>query len=146
MSKPNRESTMKTQIAALALALVTLAAVATPKTAKANDAGAILGGFIGGVIIANALNDHHHGTVVVRDGDRCDDNRGYWRDVSVRIWVPGAWVFERDHHGRHCRRYIAGHYELRTDRVWMAYNDYDRHDRRDYGRRDRDWGRRHHRR
>lgn len=144
MSEPNRESTMKTKITALALALATLAAVATPKTAKANDAGKILGGFIGGVIVASALNDHHHETVIVRDNDRCDEPRGYWRDVSVRVWVPGCWVFERDHCGRSYRRYVEGHYEFRSDRVWVAYNDYGHHDR--YDRYDRRDSGRHHRR
>jgi len=134
MTEPKREFTMKTKITALALALVTLAAVATPKTAKANDTGAILGGFIGGVIVANALNDHHHETIIVRDGDRCDEPRGYWREVSVRVWVPGCWVVERDRWDRHCRRYVEGHYEYRRDRVWVAYNDCDRYDRRGYDR------------
>lgn len=140
MSEPNRESTMKTKLTALALTLATLAAVATPNTAKANDAGKILGGFIGGVIVASALNDHHHETVIVRDGDRCDEPRGYWREVSVRVWVPGCWVFESGHHGHGYKRYVEGHYELRHDRVWVAYNDCDRDGR------DRDWGRRDRRR
>ena len=140
MSEPNKESTMKTKLTALALALATLAAVATPNTAKANDAGKILGGFIGGVIVASALNDHHHETIIVRDSDRCEEPRGYWREVSVRVWVPGGWVFERDHCGRGYKRYVEGHYELRPDRVWVAYNDCDR------GGRDRDWGRRDRRR
>ncbi|MBI2512798.1 MAG: hypothetical protein HYV96_12540 [Opitutae bacterium] len=138
---------MKTKLTALALALVTLFALATPKTAKANDAGAAIGGFIGGVIVGSVLADQHRGpdAVVVETGygyhrgsDRCDEPRGYWRDVHTRIWIPGGWIVERDHWGRHCRRYIEGHYEIRTERVWVAANDYghgryDRHDR--YGRR-----------
>lgn len=134
MTEPKRETNMKTKITAFALALFTLAAVATPKTAKANDTGAILGGFIGGVIVASALNDHHHETVIVRDSDRCEEPRGYWREVAVRVWVPGCWVVERDDWGRHCRRYVEGHYEMRRDRVWVAYNNYERYDRRGYDR------------
>lgn len=143
---------MKTKITVLALALVTLFALATPKTAQANDTGAAIGGFIGGVILGSVLADQHHGPdVVVQTGygyhrgpDRCDEPRGYWRDVRTRIWIPGGWIVERDHWGRHCRRYVDGHYEFRTERVWVAGNDYgrgrynrhDRYDRHDrYGRR-----------
>lgn len=141
---------MKTKLTALALALVTLFALATPKTAKANDAGAAIGGFIGGVIIGSVLADQHHGpdAVVVESGydydrgyDRCEEPRGYWRDVCTRVWTPGYWTMERDYCGRPYRRYVEGHYEIRTDRVWVAANDYgrgryDRYDRHErYGRR-----------
>lgn len=150
MSEPNQDSSMKTNLSALALALVTLFALATPKTARANDAGAILGGFIGGVIVGSVIADQHHGpdAVVVEAGyrgpDRCDARSGYWRDVSVRVWVPGGWVVARDHCGRHYRHYVEGHYEFRTDRVWVAtydrgHRDYDRHDRRGYDRHQRRW-------
>lgn len=136
---------MKTKFTALALALATLAALATPKTARANDAGAILGGFIGGVIVGSVIADHHHGpdAVVVEAGyrgpDRCDEPRGYWRDVTTRVWIPAAWIVERDHWGRPYRRYIEGHFEFRTDRVWVAYNDHGPRDRRGYDRHHRRW-------
>jgi len=127
---------MKTKITTLALALVTLFALATPKTAKANDAGAILGGFIGGVIVGSAIADNHRGpdAVVVeagyRDGYSCEAPRGYWQTVNTRVWVPGFWTMERDHWGRPFRRYVEGHYEVRAERVWVATNDYGhRHDR-----------------
>lgn len=127
---------MKTKITALALALVTLFALATPKTAKANDTGAILGGFIGGVIVGSAIADHHRGpdTVVVEAGYRHEAPRGYWRNVTTRVWVPGFWTMERDHWGRPYRRYVEGHYELRTERVWVATNDYGHHHDRGYRR------------
>ncbi len=142
---------MKTKFIALALATVTALSL-TPKPAAANDKGlAIVGGFLGGLIVASAINDSRHdrryeenyGTVVVvndRD-DRCEKRRdgGYWNVVSVQIWVPGYWITERSH--RSCyRRYVGGHYENRNDRVWVAYDRYDRrnhHDResgRGYGR------------
>ena len=47
-------------------------------------------------------------------------------------WVPGTCVTER-RHGRMHRYYVEGHYEIRTDRVWVAYDRHHRHDRRDYG-------------
>jgi len=126
---------MKTKITALALIAVTALAL-TPKPAVASDKGlAILGGFIGGMIVASAIDDSHHdvydrpGTTVIVDrrgdfADRCDE--GYWKVVTVRVWVPGYWLVERRHHGRDYRRYVEGHSEFRTERVWVAAGRYDR--------------------
>ena len=41
--------------------------------------------------------------------------------------MPGVWVVERDYYGRDCRRYVAGHYAPRHNRVWVANNRYDNH-------------------
>ena len=66
-------------------------------------------------------------------------------NVSVQVWVPGVWVVERRGYGHSHRRYVDGHYEYRTQRVWVSAdrrhdNRHDRwdnrHDRRD-DRRDR---------
>ncbi len=120
---------MNTKLTALALIAVTALSLA-PKPAVASDKTlAVLGGFIGGVIVASELN-HNYGyatapAVVVND--RCDD--GYWREVSVRFWVPGCWVVERSHHGRNYRRYAEGHYEFRIDRVWVSRDNRGGHDR-----------------
>lgn len=147
---------MKNKITALALIAVTALSLA-PKPAKAGDKElAIVGGLIGGLIIGSAINESRHSsdyphrstTVIVngrRDRDDCDD--GYWKEVSVKVWVPGCWVIERSRHGHSTKRYISGHYTFRTDRVWVSYdrNDrYDRHDRYDRDDRDdrrRDYGR-----
>lgn len=137
--------------------VLTLAATAfafTPKSAVAGDKEtALVGGLIGGIILGAVIADasDHDARVVVAshnhrhyDNDRCDD--GYWKRVEVRTWVPGYWVSER-RHGRTHRYYVEGHYEIRTDRVWVAYsrhNRYDRDDRRDHGydgRRERDYRR-----
>jgi hypothetical protein len=141
---------MKTKITALALAAVTALSFA-PKPAKAGDTEwALVGGLIGGIMIGAAINDSHHSTVypphntavVVRGPvvNDCDDRAGYWKDVSVKVWVPGCWIVERSRHGhsREVRRYVNGHYEFRSNRVWVAYdrghnNRYDNH-RSDYGR------------
>ena len=148
---------MKTKITALALITVTALSLA-PKPAQAGDKGlAIVGGFLGGLIVASAINENRHNdyprysTVIVNDRtDRCDDrgdrgDNGYWREVSVRVWVPGCWVVERSHHGRSFRRYVEGYYTFRTDRVWVGYDRSNRHDRHDrYDRPDgrgRDYGR-----
>jgi hypothetical protein len=122
---------MKSKITALALIAVTALSLA-PKPAVANDRTlAVIGGFIGGVIVASELN-HNYGyapapAVVVND--RCDE--GYWTEVNVRFWVPGCWVSERGHHGRSYRRYAEGHYEYRRDRVWVARDHRDGRDRDD---------------
>lgn len=137
---------MKNKITALALVAVTAFSLA-PKPAKAGDKElALVGGLIGGLIIGSAINDSRHSVdyprtttlVVDRRNDRYDDcdNRdsGYWKDVSIKVWVPGSWVIERSRHGREYRSYIAGHFTYRSDRVWVSYDRNDRNDRRDYGR------------
>ena len=128
---------MKTKLTALALATI-MALALTPKPAVASDKGlAVLGGFVGGVIVASAINNSHYDAyttapaVVVNDrggaAGRWED--GYWKVVTVRVWVPGYWVVERGYHGRSFRRYVEGHDEFRADRVWVSYDRRDRHDR-----------------
>lgn len=125
-------------IKATALCVAAAAFAFTPKPAVAGDKeAAIVGGLIGGLIIGAAIADAVDGDTHVvfanhRYADRCDD--GYWRTVDVRTWVPGYWVTER-RHGRTHRYYVEGHYEIRTRRVWVAYDRYDRRDR--YDRHDR---------
>ena len=135
---------MKTKITALAL--ITAAALSlAPKPAAASEKGlAIVGGFIGGLIVASAINDSYHdypartSTVVVDNRyDSCAP-AGYWRDVSVQVWVPACWVMERNYRGYDNRRYVSGHYENRNNRVWVSNDRRDYHGRevsRDYGRR-----------
>ena len=145
---------MKNKITALALIAVTALSLA-PKPAKAGDKElAIVGGLIGGLIIGSAISESRHSsdhaprstTVIVhgrRDRDDCEDD-GYWKEVSVKVWVPGCWVVERSRHGHSSKRYINGHFTFRTDRVWVSYdrNDrYDRHSRHDRNDRRRDYGR-----
>lgn len=131
---------MKNQIIAFSLITATALTFA-PKPAQAGDKEwAVLGGLIGGVIIGNAISESRHSayppphtTVIVND--RRDDNRdGYWKTVSVRVWVPGYWVEERSRFGRHHRYYVDGRYEYRDDRVWVAYDRHDRDDRHDHRR------------
>ena len=142
---------MKNKITALVLVAVTVFALA-PKPAKAGDKElAVVGGLIGGLIIGSAIADSHHSSdyrsnsVVVdaryddRYNDRYDgrydrNDRGYWKTVSVKVWVPGRWIIERSRHGRDYRRYVEGYYTLRTDRVWVSYDRHDRDDRRGDGR------------
>lgn len=138
---------MKTKLTALVLTAATALAL-TPKSAFAGDKEwAAVGGFLGGLIVGSAINDSRHDsypdgstTVIINDHrDHCDDRpEGYWENVTVRVWVPGCWIEERGRHGRCHRRYVEGHYEFRTDRVWVSFN---RHDRRGHDRHhDRDYG------
>jgi hypothetical protein len=121
---------MNTKITALTLAAATAFAF-TPKPASADHGdgaaifGAIVGGAIIGAAIASANNDH--APVYVSSGS-CPPPApvyvadGYWATASVNVWVPAVWVVERDYYGRNCRRYVAGHYECRNERHWVAYN------------------------
>jgi hypothetical protein len=138
---------MNTRLTALALTAATALSF-TPQSALAGDKEwAAVGGFLGGLIVGSVINDHDHDrgyrtsrTVIIdRDrhggcNDRCDDrceHRGYWKSVEIRTWVPDCWE-TRYERGRRVRIFIPGHYECRTDRVWVAYDRHDRHDR--YGR------------
>ena len=51
--------------------------------------------------------------------------RGYWKDVTVKTWVPERWFMSRDRWGRPVRVCEPGYYTYRTDRVWVD----GRHDR-----------------
>ena len=135
---------MKTKFTALALAAVTALSLA-PKPAMAGDKEvAIIGGFLGGLIVASAINDSHHDgyyerghtAVVVNDYECRDQQRdsGCWKEVSVQVWVPACWIVERSYYGRDCRRYVGGHYEYRTNRVWVAFDRNDRHENREISR------------
>jgi hypothetical protein len=138
--QPLEENIMNTKITALILAAATAFAF-TPKPAIADHKElAVVGGIIGGIIIAAAISDYgdnnfNHATVGYRSGDHCSD--GYWNTVAVKVWVPGYWVVERGHHGHSHRRFVPGHYEGRNDRVWVAYNRHNRYDRHDDRRGDR---------
>ncbi len=138
---------MNTKFTALALIAATALTLA-PKPAQAHDKGlAIVGGFLGGLIVASAINDSRHdgyeyrtNTVIVdrrddRRGDRCDDRRdeGFWEIVTVKVWVPGGWIEERGRHGRCYQRYVGAHLEYRSDRVWVSSDRRDRRDDSGYG-------------
>lgn len=125
---------MKTKLTALLLTAVA-ALTLVPKPAQAGDKElALIGGFIGGLMIGSAINQSHqsaygdHGTtIVVHDADYRD--RGYWDYTTVRVWVPSCWE-TRIEFGRRTRIFIPGHYVIRRERVWVAHHG-DRHDRHD---------------
>src|SRR3954470_8404743 len=45
--------------------------------------------------------------------------RGYWKDVSVKTWVPERWVTSRDRWGRPVRVCEPGYFTYRNERVWV---------------------------
>lgn len=111
--------------------------IVAPKPAHAGDKGlAILGGVIGGLIIADALDGdiHHHTSVHV--GHRS----GYWRDVPYDVWIEGRWVVSNRHDCHSRSYYVAGHYETRVRKVWVSNHNRDRR----YSHRERSYNRRHH--
>jgi hypothetical protein len=133
---------MNNKLTALALIAVTALSLA-PRPAAASDKGlAVVGGFLGGLIVGSAISDSRYdshrspGTTVIVSGRNDRHDRGYWKTVSIKVWVPGGWIVDRGHHGRSYRRFVNGHYEYRTNRVWVGFDRYDRHD----GRRDREVG------
>lgn len=108
------------------ITLLTAAALAaTPNPAYAGSKEkALIGGLIGGLIIGHAIAESHNstcppepGTVVVYDSR--DRDCGYWKEVRVKVWVPGHWVV-RHERGCRTRYYVAGRHEWRVERVWVA--------------------------
>ncbi|MCC6415776.1 MAG: hypothetical protein IT582_07700 [Opitutaceae bacterium] len=116
-----------------------------PKPAAAGDKEiAAIGGFIGGLILGSQIDhDHHRGHVVVAPS--CPPSPqiviqagGFWDYRPVRVWVAPRWTVVYDHCNRPVRRYIAGHYDTRHERVWVARNgghgSYAHYDRPEDGR------------
>lgn len=146
---------MNTKLTALTLAATSVFAF-TPKPASAHDGGAIAGAIIGGAILGAAIASADNcapapvyvapapvylpppGAVYVAPAPVYSAPAayvgGYWDTVAVNIWVPGVWITERDYYGRPCRRWVAPHYERRSERRWVAHNRYDYHGRPGGGR------------
>jgi hypothetical protein len=121
------------------LALVALSTAALlPATAQARSgdkALAAVGGFIGGVIVGAHLDRgdrYHHqpvvvehcpppASVVVIDRHPRHHRHGYWQESTVRVWVPARQYVTVDRWGRRVHQYEPGHYEYRTERVWVEH-------------------------
>lgn len=116
-------------IALLSAAILSLAP--TPAIAGSKEK-ALIGGLIGGLILGHAISESYHssspperGPVVVYDS-RSGNRTGYWMETRVQIWVPGCWITTYTHN-RPSRRYVAGHHEYRTERVWVTDARHNRH-------------------
>ncbi|WP_269523553.1 hypothetical protein [Coraliomargarita parva] len=53
---------------------------------------------------------------------------GYYKVVTVKVWIPGCWTYERDRCGNRIKRWEPGYYEYEKKRVWVSHGS-DRHDR-----------------
>lgn len=123
---------------------ITLIAVAAalfaPSAAKAGDKErAVLGGIIGGIIIASVLDDDD--TSISVGYSNHYGRHGHWEWVSVRKWVPGYHERRRDHCGNWVRVWVSGHHAFVKQRVWVDAGYRDRHygyrdGHRDHGHRD----------
>lgn len=136
---------MKTKLTALAL-LAAAAVAAVPSPARADHDGlAVVGGILGGLLVASAIHDSHSVSYTTYNPGyvACPPpayvayggNDGCWQDVAVQVWVPGCWIQERGYRGQVVRRYVAPHYESRNNRVWVASNRGYRNDRNDHNNR-----------
>lgn len=110
----------------LIIALCTAAALAfVPVTHAGSKERAAIGGFVGGLIVGHALGKHAPAPViretVVYDHHPRHAPAGYWQENRVKVWVPGHWTVRVDRCGTRVRHYVAGRYEWRTERVWVAY-------------------------
>lgn len=123
--------------------LALAAALLAPSDAKAGDTErAVIGGLIGGIIIASVLDDDANVSVGYSSHyGRHDD--GHWEWVSVRTWVPGYYERRRDHCGNLMKVWVSGHYTLVKQRVWVDTGHRRGHSNWHYGyrsgHRDRDY-------
>ena len=53
------------------------------------------------------------------DRSRREAPRGYWRDVTVKTWIPERWVMTRNRWGRAVRIFEPGYFTCSTTRVWV---------------------------
>lgn len=49
--------------------------------------------------------------------------RGYWKDITVKTWVPERSYVRHNRWGRHERVIEPGYFTYTTDRVWVAAAD-----------------------
>lgn len=82
-------------------------------------------GFLGGVLVANAYDNHHttyYETRPVYVETRCYEPRvisGHYETRYEKYWVPGRQVVVRDRCGNKVVRYESGYYDYRPVSVWI---------------------------
>ena len=118
---------MKPIIAIIAIAAF---AFANQPSAQADDkTRAIIGGVIGGIIIGKALEKDHHSHVEVgihsSSGHR---GQGYYKWVSVRVWVPGSYHYHYDDCGHRYKVWSRGYYTTERRKVWVSESRHGHHD------------------
>lgn len=131
---------MKTTGIIAALSLTFLSQ--SPRVYTGDEGWAALGGFVSGLIAANAGHrqfhaehynrgrhrseikyERHRGSEVVVSINRSRHVQpGHYEYRTVRRWVPGHWVYHEDDCGRTTKVWSSGHYAHRTIKVWVEYH------------------------
>lgn len=82
-------------------------------------------GFLGGVLVANAYDNHCAPTRTYYESRPVYvehyEPRGYYTTKTERYWVPGRRVIRYTECGRRYYEYEPGHYEYRDVQVWVQY-------------------------
>ncbi|MCH6258837.1 hypothetical protein MLD52_19925 [Puniceicoccaceae bacterium K14] len=108
----------------------------TQSIAKADRSDrALIGGIIGGVVIASILDDDCHdgrSKASYHKHHRNDSHRGYYKRVSYRTWVPGHWSIRYDNCGQKRKTYVRGHYEQTYKKVWVSSSRKDDYNNKNY--------------
>ncbi len=106
-----------------------------------NKEWSAVAGFVGGVLVANAVNCgprttyyqpapvvYQAPTVVVHEPpprivryERPSRPSGYYEYRSERVWVPGRWVYEDLGCGRERKVWEPGYYETVQNKVWVSH-------------------------
>lgn len=123
----------------LTIACVIGTTILQPSIAQADSSDkalAAIGGFLGGVVATNIVNDHRESKayyhrsnkscretkVIVRSGSY---NRhrgdGHYEYRRVKVWNPGYWEFTRDACGRRVKVWNKGYYSFRREKVWVEH-------------------------
>ncbi|MGE9296669.1 MAG: hypothetical protein ACQKBV_10310 [Puniceicoccales bacterium] len=103
-----------------------------------SEALAALGGFVGGYITAELINDgqrghhyagpqqcgfseppRHHQGGYSKGHKQCRCGGGYYDVVVRRVWVPGEWAWRWNSCGERIRYRKAGCFRLQRERVWV---------------------------
>ncbi|HBA85417.1 MAG TPA: hypothetical protein DCZ95_15125 [Verrucomicrobia bacterium] len=146
---------MRTRIWMAVLAAVLVAGTMTPAMALNREWAAALG-FLGGVLVADSVNNHcrtDYREVVVerpvyvnrevvverpvyieppveRVIVREPPPSGHYEYQTRQEWVPGQWVFEESYHGRLRQVWQPGYYQDVTVKIWVEdYAERPRHSR-----------------
>jgi hypothetical protein len=126
-----KENTMKR----IALALLATAAVGLGANAARADTRFSVGVNYGSPVYAPPAVVYAPPAVVYAPARA----HGYFKDVTVKTWVPERWVNSRDRWGRPVRVCEPGYFTYRTDRVWVDGRSERDHDNR-YGYENRGYG------